>query len=150
MMASLAALEDVRLIDFKALGAEDRSLVAIEAASAAFPLPIGRVFTVVAHRAGVVGGEHAHRRCTQLLVAVHGAVEVRVLADPERPDTRRTFHLSHPNQGVLVPPGIWGYQRYEQAGSVLMVLCDRPYEADDYIRDFNEFRTWRAGASMLA
>jgi hypothetical protein len=45
--------------------------------------------------------------------------------------------------GLLVPPGIWAEEIYEKPHSVLAVLCDRPYEEGDYIRDFEEFKAYR-------
>ncbi|MDX2103566.1 MAG: FdtA/QdtA family cupin domain-containing protein [Alphaproteobacteria bacterium] len=146
----LSSLEDVRVLSFPLREAAGRRLVAIEGPGPDYPLPIARVFTVSAMEAGIVGGRHAHRRCSQFLVAVHGRVEVTALADPERPDAVRRVLLDSPNLGVLLPPGIWGEQHYLDPDAVLMVLCDRPYEAADYIRDFEEFRAYRSSASMVA
>jgi len=47
------------------------------------------------------------------------------------------------DRGLLVPNGIWAEQRYLDSDNVLMVLCDRPYEEHDYIRDYREFLAFR-------
>ena len=145
--ARLATLNDVRPITFRAMPAEDRLLVAVEAERDA-PFAIRRVFTVRADRADLTGGRHAHRQCHQLLVCVHGACDVACLLDG--PADSRVWTLDRPDCGLLVPPGIWAEQRYRVAGTVIMVLCDRPYEADDYIRDFDAYRAFRRGGTMLA
>ncbi|EMJ92094.1 WxcM-like domain protein [Leptospira alstonii serovar Sichuan str. 79601] len=44
--------------------------------------------------------------------------------------------------GLLIPPGIWSTQQYLDLGSVLLVLCDRGYEDEDYIRNYDEFLEW--------
>ena len=44
--------------------------------------------------------------------------------------------------GLLIPPGVWTKQEYMVDGAVLMVLCDRSYEVDDYIRDYNDFKAY--------
>lgn len=143
----LRVLSDVRLLPFRGMSAEDRMIVPIEAEKDA-PFPIRRVFTIRAERDGLVGGRHAHRECSQLLVCLHGVVEVTCIADD--PDRPLVFRLERPDQGLLVPPSIWAEQRYLGDQVVLMVLCDRGYEASDYIRDFDAFRIYRGGGVAVA
>jgi UDP-2-acetamido-3-amino-2,3-dideoxy-glucuronate N-acetyltransferase len=82
-----------------------------------------------------VRGEHAHRRCAQLLVCLRGSVMV-VCDDGRR---RQEFTLDDPTVGLHLPPMIWGTQyRYTQ-DALLMVFASRPYEAEDYIRDYEQF-----------
>jgi hypothetical protein len=50
--------------------------------------------------------------------------------------------LENMDAGLLVPPGIWAREEYITDGAVLMVLCDRGYEAEDYLRDYNDFKTF--------
>ncbi|OGQ54838.1 MAG: hypothetical protein A3J24_01210 [Deltaproteobacteria bacterium RIFCSPLOWO2_02_FULL_53_8] len=99
------------------------------------PFDIRRVFTVSA-RAGDARGDHAHKQCTQLLVCVSG--KIRVSCDDGSVVTQHL--LDNMGAGLLVPSGIWAKEEYMTDGAVLMVLCDRSYEADDYIRDYNEFK----------
>ena len=102
------------------------------------PFPIARVF-VVRGFAGSVRGDHAHKACTQFLTCPYGVVEVR--CDDGSKVT--TFVLDKPEVGILIPPGIWAQQTYLVANSVLTVLCDRAYEAFDYIRDYSEYKKFR-------
>lgn len=101
------------------------------------PFSVARVFVVRAP-VGAIRGQHAHKACSQFLTCPIGNVEV--LCD-DGYDTA-TFILDQPNVGLLVPPGIWAQQTYQAVGSVLTVLCDRPYEAQDYIRDYGEFKAY--------
>jgi hypothetical protein len=39
----------------------------------------------------------------------------------------------------LVPPMIWHTVNFRKVDSAIIVLCDRHYESDDYIRDYAEF-----------
>jgi dTDP-4-dehydrorhamnose 3,5-epimerase-like enzyme len=114
----------------------------MEAETTAVPFAIRRVFTIRATRAGLVGGRHAHHRCHQLLVALEGRCVVRVVGD--RADLHAEFTLDDPASGLWIPPGLWAEQRYETDPMVLMVLCDRAYEADDYIRDFAAYLAYRS------
>lgn len=142
----LAVLDDVKLVAFRGMPADDRIVVAYEA-ERAVPFPIRRVFTVHAQRAGLVGGRHAHRVCQQLLVCLHGACEVTCAADL---DERRSFRLERPDQGLWIPATIWGEQLYLTDDTILMVLCDQLYDAADYLRDPEVYTRFRRGGSALA
>lgn len=80
-------------------------------------------------------GEHAHRRCHQFLICVHGSV--RVLADDGR--QRQEFVLDAPSLGLYLPAMVWGTQHRYSADAVLLVFASDPYDADDYIRSYDAF-----------
>jgi hypothetical protein len=109
------------------------------------PFAIERVFTLRAP-IGAVRGAHAHRRCNQLMMCAYGAIEV-VCDDATE---RRSFLLDRTNLGLLVPPNVWASEIFRHSNSVLLVICDRLYDADDYIRDYTEFRLWRRANSTRA
>ena len=101
------------------------------------PFDIRRVFTVTA-KAGDIRGDHAHKQCTQILICVSG--KIRVSCDDGSAVTKHL--LDDMGDGLLVPPGIWAKEKYITDDAVLMVLCDRGYEAEDYLRDYNDFKTF--------
>lgn len=136
-----ATLSDVRRIELPCHVRDDGELVVVEEGKA-IPFPVLRTFTVRAP-AAAVRGRHAHRRCAQFFMCVHGSIEVE--CDDGEQVTK--FALDSGHVGLLVPPTIWASQMYLVAGAVLSVLCDRHYEEDDYIRDYETFRTWRKRAS---
>jgi len=110
------------------------------AGAAQVPFSIARVFTVCANK-GAVRGDHAHYRCTQLLVCLSGTILVTCF------DGRltETAFLESNGRGILIPPGIWATQEYQKDNSVMMVLCDRGYEPEDYIRDSRKFVDFKLG-----
>jgi hypothetical protein len=120
----------------------DGDLSVLDAAD--LPFAIVRLFFVRA-AAGAQRGMHAHRRCSQFMMCVSGAIEVTC----DDGEAKRTLVLDRPNLGLLVPPSIWATEIYRETGSVLAVACDRPYEQDDYIHDYDEFRRYRALAEGL-
>lgn len=135
------SLRDIRRIEVPLHARADGRLAAFEVA--AFPGgAFARVFTVAVDSAPALRGRHAHYRCAQLMVCVHGAVEVRC----DDGSDSRVDRLDQPNLGLFVPPTIWTEETYLQSGSVLMVLCDRPYEEADYIRDRAVFEAFRTGS----
>jgi acetyltransferase-like isoleucine patch superfamily enzyme len=80
-------------------------------------------------------GEHAHRRCHQFLVCIKGSVQV--LADDGH--VRQEFTLGSPSLGIHLPPMIWGTQYRYSADAVLLVFASEEYDADEYIRSYDEF-----------
>lgn len=98
------------------------------------PFEIKRVFIIKAGN-GDVRGLHAHRECSQLLICSDGEVEIRC-TDGE---WEKIFLLNEPSTALLIPSGIWAQQTYLQQSNTLTVLCDLPYDEDDYIRDFEQY-----------
>lgn len=81
-------------------------------------------------------GEHAHRKCHQFLLCVHGSV--RVLADDGQ--RRQEFTLDSPNEGIHLPPMTWGTQYRYSRDAVLLVFASESYDPNEYIRSYDEFR----------
>ena len=80
-------------------------------------------------------GEHAHRACHQFLVCVRGSMSV--LGDDGQ--RREEFVLDRPNLGFYMPPMTWGAQFGYSPDAVLLVFASHYYDADDYIRDYDQF-----------
>ena len=102
------------------------------------PFRIERIFTLRAPLDTIRGG-HAHRRCSQFMMCPHGMIEVICEDGIER----KSFLLDRGNVALLVPPSVWASEIFRHDNSLLLVVCDRPYEAEDYIRDHAEFLAWR-------
>jgi dTDP-4-dehydrorhamnose 3,5-epimerase-like enzyme len=133
--ARLHTLNDVCWID---LPSRDSGQLVVMQGQAEVPFALARVFMVRA-KEGETRGRHAHRQCAQLLACVSGAVEVEC----DDAAGKAIFQLDSPARGLLIPPSIWASQIYREPGSILIVLCDRPYEPEDYIRDYPTYRTFR-------
>jgi acetyltransferase-like isoleucine patch superfamily enzyme len=82
-----------------------------------------------------IRGEHAHYRCHQFLVCVKGSCAV-VVDDLK---SRVEVPLDTPDVGLYLPPMTWGIQYKYSSDAVMMVFASDYYEADDYIRDYDEF-----------
>ena len=99
------------------------------------PFDIKRIFTVMAKK-NEIRGNHSHKICQQLLVCVSGEIEVTC----DDGLNQRIYRLSEMGKGLLIPAGIWAFEKYINEGSVLMVLCYQAYEKDDYIFNYEEFK----------
>lgn len=80
-------------------------------------------------------GEHAHVACHQFLIAVAGSVSV-VADDGEH---REEFLLDRCNKGLFLPAMTWGIQYKYSPDAVLLVFASEYYDANDYIRDYDQF-----------
>ncbi|MDR3011740.1 MAG: FdtA/QdtA family cupin domain-containing protein [Chitinispirillales bacterium] len=104
------------------------------------PFDIRRVFYLYDIPGGESRGAHAHRECHQFLIAASGAFEV-ALDDGK---AKRTVLLNRPHYGLHILPGIWAAEQGFSSGSICLVLTSHLYDADDYIRDYQEYLAWMA------
>jgi dTDP-4-dehydrorhamnose 3,5-epimerase-like enzyme len=123
----------VKLIELPYLKENNGDLVVVE--GEIIPFSIKRVFNVRQQK-GDIRGRHAHLHCSQLLICTNGAVEVK--CDDSR--TTEIYVLDKPNLGLFIPPGIWADQKYIKNNTILTVLCDRPFEEADYLRNYGDFK----------
>jgi len=103
------------------------------------PFEIKRVFYLYDIPGGESRGAHAHKNCHQFLIAASGAFEV-ALDDGKN---KRTVLLNRPYYGLHIPPGIWAAEQGFSSGSICLVLASSEYDADDYIREYEEYLAWR-------
>jgi UDP-2-acetamido-3-amino-2,3-dideoxy-glucuronate N-acetyltransferase len=94
-----------------------------------------RYFMVYGVPTAETRGEHAHKRCHQFLIAIKGSVHV--VADDGT--NREEIVLDRLDVGLYLPPMTWGIQYRYSTDAVLLVFASDYYEADDYIRDYNDF-----------
>jgi|APSaa5957512535_1039671.scaffolds.fasta_scaffold06075_4 UDP-2-acetamido-3-amino-2,3-dideoxy-glucuronate N-acetyltransferase len=131
------SINSIKLLNIPSYSEENGELVVLEEDDVV-PFPIARVFVVNAEE-GSMRGEHAHKECVQLLICLSGSVDV--LCDDGKNIIEYT--LTPFDRALLIPAGIWGVQKYKLENSSLMVLCNQPYNEDDYIRSYSQFKQWK-------
>jgi acetyltransferase-like isoleucine patch superfamily enzyme/dTDP-4-dehydrorhamnose 3,5-epimerase-like enzyme len=99
------------------------------------PFTPKRYFLVYNVPSREVRGEHAHKECAQFLICVRGSCGVLVDDGQKRVEVT----LDRPDQGLYMPPMIWGTQYRYSPDAVLLVFASHSYDPDDYIRSYNEF-----------
>ncbi|HOX01344.1 MAG TPA: WxcM-like domain-containing protein [Candidatus Paceibacterota bacterium] len=99
------------------------------------PFAPRRYFVVFDVQSEKIRGEHAHRRLHQFLVCLKGSCTVMV-DDGER---RAEVVLNRPTLGLWVPPMVWAAQYHYSPDALLLVLASEPYDAAEYIRDYDVF-----------
>jgi dTDP-4-dehydrorhamnose 3,5-epimerase-like enzyme len=95
------------------------------------PFEVKRAFWI--YEASMPRGQHAHKRCEQLVIAVHGSFVVRAKNEGEI-----TWELSRPDWGLYVPAGYWVEVYDFSEGAVCLVLCSEYYDSEDFERGDGE------------
>lgn len=98
--------------------------------------PIERVYYLYDVPGGAERGGHAHKKLQQLIIAISGSFDV-VLDDGQE---RKKVHLNRSYHGLYVSSMIWRELENFSSGAVCLVLASRPYEEEDYYRDYDGFR----------
>lgn len=102
------------------------------------PFEVKRVFYLYDVPGGEDRGAHAHKSCHQFLIAASGAFEV-LLNDGK---VQRQVQLNRPYIGLHIPPGIWASEVNFSSGSICLVLASHLYNESDYIREYEEYKSF--------
>ena len=104
------------------------------------PFEIKRVYYLYDVPSGAFRGGHAHKNQHEVLIALSGSFEV-VLDDGGQ---KETVMLNKPNIGLLIPTMIWRELQNFSSGSVCLVLASDVFDEADYIRDYQQFKSFKS------
>lgn len=126
-----------RIIDVKTIQNEDPRYGALSFLESKrdIPFPIRRAYWITETETDMHRGFHAHKLNCQLLFCPYGAIDI-ILDDGVE---RTTVTLNKPSKGLILMPGLWREMVWKKNGSVLCVLASEYYDAQEYIRDYDEF-----------
>ena len=99
------------------------------------PFEIKRTYWIYDVPGGETRGGHAFKEQQEFIVALSGSFEV-VVNDGEK---EQIFLLNRSYTGLYIPNNMWRQMRNFSTNSLALIVSDKPYEANDYIRDFKEF-----------
>ncbi len=128
-------LNKVRMIDFPQRGDARGHLVIAEGGSD-IPFNIKRVFYIYGSDKDVVRGQHANRISEFVLINVAGTSKVKV-KDGE--GNEAIYCLDRPHIGLYIPNMVWKDMYDFSEDSVLLCIASTNYDANEYIRDYEEF-----------
>lgn len=87
-----------------------------------------------------VRGEYALRQTDQFIVHLRGQCAI-VVGDGTH---RQEWHFDNPEAGLLIPRMTWTTFYKFSPDASLLVFASRPYDAEDYIRDYAAFLAAKA------
>lgn len=99
------------------------------------PFVICRTYWLYDVPGGECRGGHAYRENEEFIVALSGSFDV-ILDDGKE---KKTFTLNRSYYGLYVPKGLWREMDNFSTNSLAMVLSSTDYDANDYVRDYDEF-----------
>lgn len=108
------------------------------------PFEIKRVYWIYDVPGGKDRGAHAYKENEEFIVALSGSFDVEL--DDGR--NKQTFSLNRSYFGVYVPKGMWRTMKNFSTNSLALVLSSTEYDEDDYIMDYEEFKTWVKNPSV--
>ncbi len=139
----MSSIYDCSIIELSKNHSDRKGNLTVIENNATIPFEIRRTYYLYDVPGGESRGGHAHKDLFQLIVAVSGSFSV-TLDDGK---VKRTFFLNRPYQGLLVVPGIWRTLDDFSSGAVCMVLASMEYTEEDYIRQYEDFKTFKRNDS---
>jgi len=136
----MSTVSDCRVLDLPRIEDPRGNLTFIEG-RAHVPFEIRRVYWVYDVPGGQIRGGHAHRGLEEFIVSISGSFDV--LIDDGR--EKRKVSLNRSFYGLHVPPMIWRHLENFSTNSVCLVLASIPYDRDDYLYDYEEYRLLKGG-----
>ncbi len=130
-------LSDVYIVELNNIVDETGKIIVVEKGPD-YSFNLERLFFVYDIK-GARRGDHAHKECIQLLICINGSAEIIV----DDGKNKKSFILDKACQGLLIPPSIWSWQNYLDDETILIVLCNKAYDENDYIRSYNDFISYR-------
>jgi len=105
------------------------------------PFDIARTYWVYDVPGGEMRGSHAFKQQQEFIVALSGSFDV-VLNDGSKEER---FSLNRSYQGLYIPRMYWRRIENFSTNSLALIVSDKAYDANDYLRDFEEFKKLKNG-----
>jgi len=105
------------------------------------PYAIKRVYYLYDVPSNAARGGHAHIDQVECLIALSGSFSVAL----DDGTSTTTLLLNKPNQGLIIPRGIWRSLDDFSAGSVCLVLSSGEFDEADYLRNYDNFLAFKRG-----
>ena len=102
------------------------------------PFKIERTYWIYDVPGGEHRGGHAYKENEELIVALSGSFDVVVDDGKEK----KTFSLNRSYYGLYVPKGTWREMQNFSTNSLALILSSTKYDESDYIRDYDEFKSY--------
>lgn len=99
------------------------------------PFAIKRLFYMYGSEGDSIRGKHANRKSEFVLINVSGKSKVKIFDGK----SEHIYELTQPHMGIYIPNMVWKEMYDFSEDSVLLVLASELYDANEYIRDKNQY-----------
>ena len=127
-------MKKVKIIKLKSFTKKSGTLIPINF-NKKFPIKVKRIFYIFGKK-NEYRGDHAHKKCKQLFIPISGSIALIM----KRNNKEETIILNSKNRGILVPNLIWCRLKFLTKNAIVLVVCDRKYEFNDYIEKYTDFK----------
>lgn len=100
------------------------------------PFEIERTYWVYDVPGGKKRFGHAFHRQQEIIISLSGSFDI-VLNDGKE---ERRYHMARSYYGLYVPQMMWRELDNFSTNSVALILASTPYDANDYIEDFETYK----------
>lgn len=128
--------EQIKILKFSDLGDERGNLVVVEGSGYDIPFDIKRVFYIYGSDSEVIRGRHANSKTEFVMINVSGKSKVKVDNGYEQ----QVIELNRPRMGLYLPTMVWKDMYDFSEDSVLLVLASEHYNAEEYIRNYDDYK----------
>ena len=101
------------------------------------PFDIKRTYWIYDVPGGELRGSHAFKKSHEFIIALSGSFDI-VLHDG---NNEKKYSLNRSYHGLYVPNLLWRRLENFSTNSLALIVSSISYDGDDYIRDFEEFKT---------
>ena len=105
------------------------------------PFEIARTYWIYDVPGGEIRGSHAFKEQQEFIVALSGSFDV-VLHDGRE---EIKFSLNRSYYGLFIPKMSWRRMENFSTNALALIVSDKHFDEQDYIRDFEEFKLLKNG-----
>ena len=127
--------DQIKILEFSDLGDERGNLVVVEGNGYDIPFDIKRVFYIYGSDAQIARGKHANKKTEFVMINVSGKSKVKIDNGYEQD----VIELNRPRMGLYLSTMVWKEMFDFSEDSVLLVLASEHYDAEEYIREYDDF-----------
>ena len=128
-------MSEAKIIEFPKI-LDERGNLSFFENSKQIPFNIARTYWIYDVPGGEMRGGHAYHSLQEVIIAISGSFDV-VLHDGNE---EKVYTLNRSYYGLYVPKMYWRHLENFSTNSLALIVADQPYNGEDYLRDFDQFK----------
>ncbi|MBP2618696.1 hypothetical protein BBH99_04535 [Chryseobacterium contaminans] len=100
------------------------------------PFEIARTYWIYDVPGGELRGSHAFKEQQEVIIALSGSLDVVIHDGKEE----KVYSLNRSYYGLYIPKMYWRRLENFSTNSLALIVSDKSYDENDYIRDFEIFK----------